>query len=126
MPSKKNWSVVRKVVGYDRYESEAALLALDRVYELLRRWTNHWQPVMKLIGKERVGAKLRKRYDVARTPYQRLRDCRELSLSRRQRLEAEHARVRPLALKRRLDAAVAQLEQLRTRPTLPEPAPRAG
>jgi hypothetical protein len=72
---------------------------------------------MKLIGKERVGARLRKRYDVARTPYQRLRESRDLSLPRRQRLGAEHAKLAPLALKQQLDGAVLQLERLRTRPT---------
>jgi hypothetical protein len=122
----KNWSVVRKVIGYDRYEGEAALAQLNRVYELLRLWTNHWQPVMKLRGKERVGAKLRKRYDVARTPYQRLRESRALSLPRRQRLEAEHAPLRPLALRQQLDAAVRQLERLRARPTVPEWTAAAG
>ena len=53
----KNWSVVRKVIGYDRYAGEAALAQLDRVYELLRLWANHWQPVLKLVGKERTGAR---------------------------------------------------------------------
>ena len=75
---------------------------------------------MKLIGKERVGAKLRKRYDVARTPYQRLRESRVLSLPRRLRLEAEHARLAPHALKRQLDTAVMQLERLRSRPAFTE------
>lgn len=87
------------------------------MYEVLRLWTNHWQPVMKLIGKKRVGGKLRKRYDVARTPYQRLRENRDLTLPRRQRLETEHAKLAPLALKQHLDGAVMQLERLRARPT---------
>jgi hypothetical protein len=102
-------------------EGEAALSQLNRVYDVLRLWTNHWQPVMKLVGKERVGPKLCKRYDVARTPYQRLRASRELTLPRRQRLEAEHACLRPLALKQQLDAAVMQLERLRSRPAFTEP-----
>jgi hypothetical protein len=109
------------VIGYDRYESPEALVQLNRVYEILRLWTNHWQPVMKLIGKERVGAKLRKRYDVARTPYQRLRENRDLSLPRRLRLEDEHAHLAPLALKRQLDAAVIQLEQQRSRQAFIDP-----
>jgi hypothetical protein len=121
----KNWSIVRKLMGYDRYESPEALAQLNRVYELLRLWTNHWQPVMKLIGKERVGAKLRKRYDVARTPYQRLRESRDLSLPRRLRLEAEHAPLAPLALKQQLDTAVMQLERRRSRPTFTEPTSAA-
>ncbi len=64
----KNWSVVRKLLGYDRYESEAALEQLNRIYALRRIWTNHWQPVLKLIGKQREGAKVTKRYDTAQTP----------------------------------------------------------
>jgi hypothetical protein len=64
--------------------------------------------VPKLLGKERVGAKLRERYDAARTPYRRL--------------EAEHAPLRPLALRHQLDAAVRQLERRRARPTAPESA----
>jgi hypothetical protein len=77
---------------------------------------------MKLIGKERVGAKLRKRYDLARTLYQRLRESRDLSLPRRRRVEAEHANLAPLALKQQLDTAVMQLERLRSRPAFTQPA----
>jgi hypothetical protein len=121
----KNWSVVRKVIGYDRYESPEALAQLNRVYEVLRLWTNHWQPVMKLIGKERVGAKLRKRYDLVRTPYQLLRESRDLSFPRRRRVEAEHANLAPLALKQQLDTAVMQLERLRSRPAFTQPATAA-
>jgi hypothetical protein len=95
------------------------------VYDVLRLWTNHWQPVMKLIGKQRVGAKLRKRYDVARTPYQRLRESRDLTLPRRLRLEAEHASLAPLALKHQLERAVMRLERLRSRPAFNQPATAA-
>ena len=121
----KNWSIVRKVIGYDRYQGPEALAQLNRVYEALRLWTNHWQPVMKLIGKQRVGTKFRKRYDVARTPYQRLRESRDLTLPRRRRLEAEHANLAPLALKQQLDAAVMQLERLRARPAFSQPTAAA-
>jgi hypothetical protein len=121
----KNWSIVRKVIGYDRYESAEALAQLNRVYEILL-WTNHWQPVMKLVGKERIGAKLRKRYDVARTPYQRLRESRDLSLPRRHRLVRNHARLHPLALKQRLESAVKQLERLRARPASFDAATKVG
>jgi hypothetical protein len=126
MPSKKNWSIVRKMIGYDRYENADALVQLNHVYALLQLWTNHWQPVMKLIGKERVGAKLRKRYDLARIPYRRLRESRDLSLPRRQRLEAEHAKLAPLALRQQLDAAILQLERLRARPSLAESSSKAS
>jgi hypothetical protein len=80
---------------------------------------------MKLVGKERVGPKLRKRDEVARTPYQRLRPSRALTLPRRHRLEAEHACLQPLALKRQLDAALTKLERLRSRPAFTPPTTAA-
>ena len=63
----KNWSVVRKLVGYGRYEGEAALAQLNRVYDLLRIWTNFWQPSLKLVAKERDDrtGKTKKTYDGA-------------------------------------------------------------
>lgn len=64
--------MVRRLVGYDRYNSRAALEALNRVYDLLRPYVNFFQPVMKLVSKTRHGAKVHKVYDTARTPYQRL------------------------------------------------------
>ena len=68
----KNWSVVRRTVGYDRYDSPQALRQLQDLYQVLRLYLNYFQPVMKLVGKERFGARVKKRYDDARTPYQRI------------------------------------------------------
>ena len=70
----KNWSVVRRLVGYDRYTSEAAMGQLRRLYSLLSHYVNFFQPVMKLAHKNRNGARVHKTYDQARTPYQRLLD----------------------------------------------------
>ena len=50
----KNWSVVRRLVGYDRYNSRASLEELNRVYELLRPYVNFFQPVMKLVSLPRL------------------------------------------------------------------------
>ena len=47
----KNWSVVRRLVGYDRYSSRPALETLNRVYDLLRLYVNFFQPVMKLVSR---------------------------------------------------------------------------
>ena len=57
--------MVRQLIGYDRYESQAASDQLNRVYELLQLDVNAWLPVMKLVGKEREGSKVRKQYDTA-------------------------------------------------------------
>src|SRR5581483_7491411 len=120
----KNWSQVRRLLGYDRYESEAALEALNAVYQQLRLWTNHWQPVLKLVGKERDGAQVTKRYDTAQTPYQRLLAWEGLGASDRARLVAEHALTRPRATWQALEAARQQLWRLDARraPTGPTTA----
>ena len=68
----KNGSVVRRLIGYDRYEGLGAWRALIQLYEILRLYVNFFQPSMKLIDKQRDGARVKKRYDRAQTPYQRV------------------------------------------------------
>lgn len=68
----KNGSIVRRMIGYDRYEGTRAYTALAALYEKLRLYVNFFQPSMKLLSKERDGAKVRKKYDKAQTPYQRV------------------------------------------------------
>lgn len=109
----KNWTVVRQFVGYDRYESAAALLQLRRVYELLRLYINFYQPVMKLVGKEREGSKVTKRYDEARSPYRRALEAGVISKEKRAELEQLKAQNGPLSLRRRLDAELDKLWRLR-------------
>jgi hypothetical protein len=109
----KNWSVVRQFVGYDRFESAAALVQLRRVYELLQVYVNFFQPVQKLIGKEREGSKVRKRHDVALTPYRRALAAGVVSEERQAALKALMGAQGPLALRRRVDAELEQLWRLR-------------
>ena len=68
----KNGSIVRRLIGYDRYEGLGAWRALIQLYEILRLYVNFFQPSMKLIEKQRDGARVKKRYDRAQTPYQRV------------------------------------------------------
>lgn len=67
----KNYSVVRNNVGYNRFEGQDACRALSRFYRVLRLQVNFIQPSLKLVSKERVGARIRKKYDLAKTPCQR-------------------------------------------------------
>jgi hypothetical protein len=76
----KNGSVVRQLVGYDRYTTPAALAQLNRVYELVRLHVNAYLPVMKLTGKERDGSRVKKHYDTPTTPYKRAFTAGVLSL----------------------------------------------
>ncbi|MBW6454459.1 MAG: DDE-type integrase/transposase/recombinase [Trueperaceae bacterium] len=100
----KNRQLVREVVGYGRYDQPADVLWLNGVYELLDAYANVVLPSQKLIGKTRDGAKLRKRYDTARTPLERLQELGAISPQRQAELAALQRDLNPLALKRELDA----------------------
>ena len=104
MPSKKNWAVVRRLVGYDRLELPA-LAALGRIHDLARDYVNFLHPVRKLVSKTREGARIRRRYDAARTPFHRLLDSGVLSIQLTRELKARSANVDPVRLKVQLEAA---------------------
>ncbi len=57
----KNYSVVRKTVGYYRYDTEVELNLINKLYLILRLYTNFFQPSMKLIEKVRIGSKVKKK-----------------------------------------------------------------
>jgi len=108
----KNWSVVRHVIGYDRLETEAEWLLLKAIYADLRLYVNFFQPVLKLIGKDRVGEKVIKRYDIAITPYQRVLDSPYISEKAKMYLRLQYAQLNPVTLRNRIDANVAKLWKL--------------
>lgn len=68
----KNGSIVRQLVGYDRYEAEIAYRQLAELYRAVRLYVNFFQPSMKLVSKRRDGSKVHRKYDAAQTPFQRL------------------------------------------------------
>ena len=105
----KNWSVVRHTVGYDRWETEQELALLESVYEDLRLYVNFFQPSVKLIAKERIGNQTLKRYDRARTPYQRVLERQDISLETKARLMNLYVQFNPAELRRRMDQKTADL-----------------
>jgi len=111
----KNWSVVRKVVGYQRLETKATYEQLQRLYRVLPLYVNCFQPIRKLVSKERVGAKVTKRYDAARTPYERLLASGVLDEARRAALEALFVSLNPVHLRAEIDAALEALWQAAAR-----------
>jgi len=100
----KNWSVVRQFVGYDRYVGTTALRKLEALYQALRLYVNFFQPVQKLVAKERVGAKVRKHYDRAKTPYQRVLESEHVSEESKCRLREQYAQLNPADLLRQIEA----------------------
>ena len=98
-------------MGYDRYNSHAALECLNLVYTTLRQYVNFFQPTMKLISKTRHGARVHKVYDTAKTPYQRLLESAMLTAAEQSKLAATYRGLNPVLLLSQLNG---QLEKLWT------------
>lgn len=105
----KNWSVVRHTVGYDRWETDQELAILESIYDDLRLYINFFQPSLKLIAKERIGNQTLKRYDTAKTPYQRVIERTDISLEAKARLMNLYVQLNPVELRRRIDQKTAKL-----------------
>jgi hypothetical protein len=99
----KNYSVVRRAVGYQRYDTDEQLDLLNQLYEVLDLYTNFFQPSMKLQSKERHGARVTKKYDQARTPYQRLLDSSFITEETKRQLRARYRLLNPAQLKRQIE-----------------------
>ena len=100
----KNWTAVRQIVGYGRYEGQPACEALNALYATRRLYHNCFQPVMVLVSKERDGAKITKRYDVPKTPYQRVLEAPDVGEADKTRLRQLYATLNPAALLRQIHA----------------------
>lgn len=99
----KNYSIVRRTVGYYRYQTRAQLELLNALYAVLRLYTNFFQPVMKLQEKVRAGSKLTRRYDTPQTPYKRVLAHPHVSQDIKDHLTEQYARLNVVALKRELN-----------------------
>ena len=108
----KNWTLVRRLIGYDRLDTPDQQAWLDAFYsDDLRPFANCFQPVMKLVGKETIGQRTRRLYDTPKTPLRRLLDdyASHVDLNRLRPLTELYTAASPLTLKRRIDRRLAAL-----------------
>lgn len=108
----KNWSVVRRALGYLRYDTPRELEIINRLHGYLRLYTNHFQPVMKMIEKTRVGSRVKKKYDKPRTPYQRVLGFSYGEDEKTEALTKEHLRLNPAELKRQITKLQDKLRKI--------------
>jgi hypothetical protein len=106
-------------VGYERYDTDAAVAALNTVYAELRLFQNVFLPTVKLVRKDRVGARTRRRYDPAQTPLDRVRTCPEADPGKVAALVTLRARLDPFVLSTRIDRLLERVYALAHRQTVP-------
>ena len=98
----KNWSVVRRETGYGRYDTQAERDLIASIYVDLRLYVNFFLPSVKLRAKERIGAKVHKRYDRPATPYRRLLALKALDGATAAKMRELYLSLNPAELRRRL------------------------
>jgi hypothetical protein len=121
----KNCTHVRKLLGYVRYDTPAAQAAIHRLYRgELRLFQNLFLPSVKLLRKERVGARVRRRYDAPCTPLDRVLACPELRPAVAAQLQRQRDRLDPFVLARTIEQQLERIYALAQarHPTPPAPA----
>jgi hypothetical protein len=108
----KNWSVVRRAVGYYRYDTEEELKFLNKLYNNLRLYNNYFMPSMKLLEKVRVGSKIIKKFDKAMTPYKRILLSEHISEANKEKLRTEYEDLNPVEIKRKMIKIQEQLQTI--------------
>jgi hypothetical protein len=105
----KNWSVVRRAVGYGRYDSPDQLDLLNTLYARLHLYVNFFLPVMKLKEKVRLGSKVKRIYDDPQTPYARVLASDDVSEEDKAELREAYGYLNLTDLRRRIDDLQEQL-----------------
>lgn len=106
----KNSTHVRKTVGYLRYDTEEERAIISDLYRNeLRLYKNFFQPVMKLVRKERIKGKIKKKYDVPKTPYQRLLESDKVSNEKKEELRRIYETLNPALLHRTIQTKLTKL-----------------
>lgn len=105
----KNWDVVRKMIGYGRFDTCEQFDLIKRIEGLLAFYQNYFQPSQKLISKTRIGAKVKKKYDTAATPAQRLLARKDTPKDTKKLLRDTFQLLNPTALLRNINNLVLEL-----------------
>ena len=117
----KNWTHVRKLLGWERYDRHEAVEAINDLYRHeLRLWLNLFLPSVKLVKKVRVGSKVRRVYDGPRTPFERVRMCGSADRERVVRLEELRKTLDPFQLASTIERKLERIYRLANRRLSPK------
>ena len=118
----KNYTHVRKILGYLRYDSGPVQKAINELYQNeLHIFQNLFLPAMKLIKKSRVGSKLKRSYDKPRTPLERVLKCPQADPLKVQRLKRLRDQTDPFELAKRIEQKLERIFELANHRVSPQP-----
>jgi len=109
----KNYTHIRQWLGYGRYDTMEQLNLINDLYRNeLRLFNNFFRPVMKILSKEKINNSVcHKKYDLAKTPYQRLMDCPQITDVKKKELQTIYLSLNPADLKRKIDQKIKKIRQ---------------
>jgi hypothetical protein len=105
----KNWSVIRRAVGYYRYDTPEQLDLLNRLYAVMHFYGNFFLPVVKLKEKTRVGSKVKRIHDDPQTPYARVLASPDVSEEHKAELRETYALLDLVDLRRQFNELQAAI-----------------
>lgn len=108
----KNNTFVRSIFGHARIENPDLIPMMNEIYEIWEQLHNYFMPQMKLISKDRVGSKVKKKYDKPKTPYQRIIECPTVSEEVKDKLRKTKATLNPFKLQAQLQEKLAYFHKL--------------
>jgi len=123
----KNYTHVRKILGYLRYDSGPVQKAINELYQNeLHIFQNLFLPSMKLSKKSRVGSKLKRRYDKPQTPLERVLKCPQADPVKVQRLKRLRDQTDPFELAKRLEQKLERIFEMANQRVSPQPKEPIG
>jgi hypothetical protein len=108
----KNNTFVRNVFGHARIEDPNLIPMMNDIYEIWSMLHNYFMPQMKLISKDRIGSKIKKKYDKPKTPFQRLMECDTFPEEQKERLRIIKSTLNPFELQAQLQEKLAYFHKL--------------
>lgn len=99
----KNGRVVRRTVGYVRYDTLEEQKILNELYHQVAQYQNFFQPVMKLKEKKRIGSKIKREFEEPKTPFEMVMEFRDIAKELKKQLRAEYELLNPAKLKREIE-----------------------
>lgn len=109
----KNWTHVRRLLGWARFESQEALDAINDLYRNeVRNWMNFFQPSVKLLEKKRIGSRVIRKYSPALTPLDRILACENISEETKSALRQQRATLDPFRLSEAIEVKLEEIRKL--------------
>lgn len=105
----KNWSTVRKIIGYKRLKTEKQLETLNQIYQLLSDYLNFFISNSKLVRKDHIGSRVKRIYTQPKTSCQRVLEHPGIDMEVKKRLQERYQNLNPAQLIRQINKLVNQL-----------------